>query len=467
MEQKQNFSNSISLLVSEYEALSQRGEIGVFDERSYLRLIEYYEKEFLLEKALEVSEMAIEQFHSTAELLVKRVEILIELRNIPDALAALEQAEVFTPSDTHLYLLRVKLFCLEEKYDDAQMILEKLKAFVELEDLASVLFTQSYVYECRKQYDLMYDILRKVLLLDPKNEDVHEKFWVCTEISRKFKDSIIFLIQLIDREPYSYMAWYNLGQCYAFIGEYEKGIEAYEYSFIINEKFEQGYRDCAELSFQIGKYKKALKYYIETLQLFGDDSEIYFAAGECCLRLGRFREGRVYFQKSLRLDPYNDEAYFHLGHAFTGEKKWSNAISAYFKAIEIEDRIEEYFSALAKAFIQINQFDKAEYYFRKAIEGEPEEPGVWIEFITFLLNSNRPKEALEILEEAEVITAGAELMYARAACLIAAKKQKQAMVILEEALSESFEEHNVLFTLMPELIKNMDITSIIRYYKNY
>lgn len=93
------------------------------------------------------------------------------------------------------------------------------------------------------------------------------------------------------------MAWYNLGHAYSCLGEYEKAVEALEYSFLINSHFEQGYLDCAELCLQVNMYEKALRCYQEANEMFGPDAELIVYIAECLIKLNRHKEAKLKLQK--------------------------------------------------------------------------------------------------------------------------------------------------------------------------
>src|SRR5690625_6815507 len=78
-----------------------------------------------------------------------------------------------------------------------------------------------------------------------------------------FEESIELHKHIINEDPYSYMAWYNLGQAYSCVGQYEKALAAYEYSYLIEPGFELGYQDRGDLFFELGRYKEALECYNE------------------------------------------------------------------------------------------------------------------------------------------------------------------------------------------------------------
>jgi len=291
-----------------------------------------------------------------------------------------------------------------------------------------------------------------------------EKLWFYMESQRSYHQGITYLNQLLDNDPYAYMAWYNLGQAYSCIGEYENSLAAYEYSFLIHPSFELGYKDCADLAFQMCRYRFALKVYLEALDNIGPDSELFACIGECYYKLKEYRLARLNYRKSNKLDPYNDEVHYYLGLCYAAEHKYDIALQHYYKALKIEDSREEYFAATAEAFYKQGDADKADYYFKKATDLGGDIPEIWLSYVKFLYEIEEFDRAFDVLEEADEYTYSSELLYYKVLVLIAQDDKEEACEVLKEALSEDFDNHVILYRLNPELKKDQEITSIINYF---
>ena len=456
--------HSLILLVNEFESMSQKGQVSFLDEQDFLKLINYYEKEFLFEKAIEVADHALNQYGFSADFHIRKAQLFLATRNSEKAMSILDKAEIFAPAELDIHLLRAKIFASLGQYSKALQLVATLKEKASEADLSQVYLSEAQIHECLKDYTAMFRSLTISLDCDPENEEALERVWVCTELTKRYRESISFHKEIIDRAPYSYLAWYNLGHAYSCEGEYEAAIEAYEYSFIINKEFELGYRECADLCFQICDFSKALSFYLEALDLFGPDSDLLTNIGECYMQMNKYEHAQDYFNKASKLDPYNDEVYFFLGLCHAREDRWLSAINSYFKAIEIEDRREEYFNSLAKAFFQVGEFAKAHYYFLKATEIGPEQSDIWRDHIAFLIQIGELDKAFEVLEEAEDNAVGPELLYCRAACFLSNEQFDQGLEILREALIESIETSDSVFEIAPGLQRNKLVHDLINYY---
>lgn len=311
----------------------------------------------------------------------------------------------------------------------------------------------------------MFYSLKQVLEIDPDNNEALEQIWMSVELSKKYDESIALHKALIDNNPYSYRAWFNLGHAYSCTGEYDQAIEALEYAFIINPDFEAAYMDCAEICFQERKYEKAFAIYEESVERFGPDAETLVFMVECLMPLKRYEEAKVLLLKALTIDPYNDEVHFFLGECHHANGKFKSAIKAYNKAIKIEDRREEYHLSIAKSHEALGDIDLANHYYKKATHIASEQNQYWIEYALFAKRHRSIEAALDILNKADLFAVGADLMYHRAACMFELGLRKQALATLEEALMDDISWAQNFIDLCPQVVNDKKVKAMIRYYR--
>lgn len=463
-----NKQHTINSLILEYEAMSQKGTVGFYEETVFSQIINYYEKESSIELALAVVNQALDQhFHST-NLYCKKAELLAKQKQETEAMNAIQQAEVLSPSDYEVKLIKAEVLGLFGDYVNALSIVRELKVACHIENknqLADIFYSEGIIYEHMQQYESVFNSWKQTLRFNPSHDEALDRIWLSVEMSRKFDESILLCNDLIDHDPYCEKAWYNLGHAHTYYGSYEAAIEAYEYAFIIDKEFEWAYRHCAELCMEIQNYAKALDCYEEVLTYILPDSELLFKIGQCYQFLDKINIAQEFYKRSIKMDEINDEVYFHLGQCAAQEKNWKQAIFYFQKALEIEGSREEYFVALAEIYARLNKNKEAYNYFNQAIELVPDQVSYWIKYATFLLKEGAHKATLDLLSEADDYTVGAELLFCRAACLFKMDRQKGAIDILAEALTEDFDLYPLLFDFAPELSNSRKIEAIINFYR--
>ena len=201
------------------------------------------------------------------------------------------------------------------------------------------------------------------------------------------------------------------------------------------------------------------------MEIFGINDEVLINMAECQYQIGNHAKARILLNKLLKLDPYNDEVYYKLGLCYAASENWNKAISAYHKAIALEDNCEDYFLSLAKANAAVGAFDKAEYYFGEAVQMGPEQSIYWREYIAFLIKLGKKDKALQVFQDSDDYTFGADLLFCKGVAQLLNGEMKNAYATFEEGLKEDFAQHKIIFEIEPELALNKELQSMISYYK--
>ncbi|MCO6479814.1 MAG: tetratricopeptide repeat protein [Phaeodactylibacter sp.] len=451
-------------LVAAYEEQFKSGEMAFFEEKAYLKIIEFYEKDHQLDKALEVVGHAIAHHSYSADCYTRKAELLIGLGKEQEALHVLEEARLYAPLEPEIDLLCAEALAGLGRTAEALPILEGLREQAGPELLSNIYLVEAIIFEQEEEHERMFLSLKSAIDLDPENVAALERFGVCVELSRKYEESVAIHEAILDRDAYSAVAWFNLGQAHAYLGDYEEAISAFEFAFVIDEDFEDACRECAGLCFELKQYNKALKYYYELMEAFEPDSEVYTAIGQCYFYLGQHNASLAFYNRAIQLDPLNDEIFYYIGQCYAKEESWQSATHFFEKAIQVEGQREEYYIALGEAYWKTERMEEAADCFRQAVEANPEEINTWVHLAAFFLATGQAEAALESVELGIEETESTELLYCRAACLIQAGRRQEAFFWLGEALLEDYEAHPLLFSLLPHLKEDKDVVSLISAY---
>jgi len=465
MENRTKRDISFLNVVTDFESDFENGNIKPYDLKTFLEIIRFYEEELQFEKALEVASMGIEQYSFRSDFYLIKARLLFQTNEHELAIELLNKAERISPYEHDILLLKIKILALQGQIEEAKNILNEMKSYLSSSDLSDMYLSESYIHEYLQEYDNMYETLTKAVVCDMSNEEALERIGFSVQLCKNFGQSIQFHKMVLDNQPYNYLAWYNLGQAQTCEGDYEEAILSFEYSFITQSDFENGYLDCADLCIQEKKYPQALDIYSQYVHRFSLNEEVLMNMAECEYQLDNLNESRILLNKLLKLDPYNDEVYFKLGLCYVKAEKWHKAINAFHKAIMLEDQCEDYYLHIARAQNAIGSYDEAENYFRKAVEVGPEQSLYWADYVTFLIKVGKNVEALAVLDQAEMYTYGADLTFAKGVATYHLGDKETAFSIIEEGLKDEYDLHPLIFSIDPELMLDKELQAMIKYYK--
>lgn len=467
MMEQNDHSNDVAIrhLLSEYEALVSAGDQDLLGYNDFINLIDHFETTHIIDKALEIIDLAISKYHFIPDFYIKKAQLLLSIKNIDDAMDALYLASHLKTSEHEVNLLKANCLLLEKKFEEAYLIVLNILDQGAVPDKMKASIMAATIHYKVGDFHAMFNSVKYVLDRDSSNEVALEKFLQWMEGQRGYQKAISYLNKLLARDPYSYLAWYILGQAYWYVGEYENALVAYEYSYIIEPKFEAGYKECADLALQMCDYQMAQKVYQEAIDQIGVDAELLLCLGECHLKLGEWEQAISQIKKSIRLDAFNDESYFSLGLAYFGNENYDRAIHQFQKAINLDDSREEYLISIAKSYHKLGDLDKANYYFSKATDLADDQPETWFEHAKFLFEVDEAAKALEILDEGDEFTYSAELAYLKVVCLLNQGHRESGLDLLKEVLTDEYDSNTILFDLDPELKSDQELIGLINFYK--
>lgn len=457
--------NILKKLILKFSDMSQKGTVCFFEKTALLDLVLYFENNNDINKAIEVCDFGITQYVSSMEFLFHKSRLLVEIEEFDQALEYLEKGLAYSPENFDLNLLQAEVWIEFGEFKLAYDILKNLYQGATAAEQSQVLFLLAKIHEINGDFHKMFSVLRKALKKDPNHPILLNKIWLAVEMAGLYEESVELHLAIIEDFPYSYLAWYNLGQAYFCLEDYETAAEAFEYSFIINSKFEIAYKDGAESYIMAENYEKALKMYQEFLETAPADSDVYGKIGFCYEHLGEIEIAKTYYLKAIMENPSNSMALFRMGECHMFEEKWEDAIHYYNQAIEADCDREEYLIAIAEAYFKNKNTKQAKIFFQKATDMAPELGKYWTQYATFLMKMGDSEEAFSILDEAQIYTVDTELLYCKVACLFAMSKREEALQTLTQALEENASLLESLFKLTPELEQDSEVRALINSFK--
>lgn len=461
-----DYTNTLKGLILEYEDMSQKGTVVFFEETVYLKLIDYYFKQCEFDKALVVVNHAIEQHGHSNDFYNRKASILLNLDKSQQALEIIKESESLYPNCLETTLLRIEYLCMHNQTDEAFDLIEEVKLNSGSSKNMSFLFgMEALIYEYLSDYDKMFDALRNQLLLDTTNEKAFHKIWMCVEISGKYQKSVRFHQQLINTNPYSAYAWFNLGHAHYCLESYVDAAECFEYAFLIDREFVNAYMECADTYIHIQQYQKAMSCLSDLEEVYVFDSQAYTKIGVCCFYLKDDAQALDALNKAILLDFTNDTAYYYLALLKYRTNQLEESISMFQQAIVINDKLEEYYVGYALALEAAGYVVEAKQTFIKATETAPETKDIWIAYLQFLLRRRSYKSILAVIDEAEMYALCTELLYFRAICLYYQHHKSAALDMLNEAL---LEEPSLSYLLKDakKMSLDKDIRALVSLYKS-
>ncbi len=453
-------------LIRRYENLKVGRSHSFIDEDDFDRIIDFYDDKDDLPEALKAAEIGVEQFPYSAQLMVRKADLLLALRQYDEALAILEQAELFDSNDLNLYILKTDAYLALDQQPKAVELLEKALQQFDGEERLELLFELADVYDDYEEFEKVFDCLKLILEEDPNNEEALYKICFWTDFTGRNEESIQLHQNIINEYPYNEIAWFNLAAAYQGIKLYEKAIDAYQYAIVIEEKFDYAYRNMGDAYLRLRKYKEAIEALEKVLELSRPEDVIYEAIGHCYHRMGNYAQARFNYKKATHLNPEDSKLHYKVAVTYMLEKQWIHAVKHLENAMRVHRNVPDYNLAMGECMLRLSKIKDAIQYFSNVVRFKPKNQAGWEALIRCLIEANFVEEAAEQVVVAMKLTVNKPIfIFYYSAIQFLLGKNKEALLLLELGMEKAPKFLKKFIELNPSILQNNQVVDVLARYK--
>ncbi|HUR67376.1 MAG TPA: tetratricopeptide repeat protein [Chitinophagaceae bacterium] len=453
-------------LLKRYENLKNGRQHSFIDEDAYEQIISYYQEKEDLVRGLEAAELASEQYPYSAQLLIKKADVLLANRRYEDALQILDKAGIFDGADINVYILKTDAYLALDKQEKAVELLEEALNLFIGEERTELLFELADVYDDYEDFDKVFDCLKMVLEDDPNNEEALYKICFWTDFTGRNEESIRLHLQIIDDFPYNELAWFNLAAAYQGLKLYEKAIDAYQYAITIEEKFDYAYRNMGDAYIRLKRYKEAIEALEKVNELAKPEDVIFEALGYCYDKLKNYAQARFHYRKASHLRPDDSKLYYKIACTYFKERHWEACLKQLDTALKIHRLQPEYNLLAGECKVELGLFKDAIQYFTAVVRSRPKNTAGWEALIRCMYNGEYFDEALEQAAAALRVTTNKPIfLFYRSAILFASGKTKEGILQLEKAMEIAPKLLKKFIELNPSILQNQLVVDVVARFK--
>ena len=197
-----------------------------------------------------------------------------------------------------------------------------------------------------------------------------------TQIVKKYikigntKNAKKILLELLNKNPNSYIAHKLLGEVYEKEGGMRKAIDEYVQAVDLNKKDEESYFKVASLLIQLDKQDEAQGMLFNLLQLKPGMLEATELLGEILIEKEMYKEAASIYMEAIKLNPTNYDLNYNLGIVYTMLNDFQNAKLYYEKAAYLNNLSYNSKYSLAEIALIYKELDEAERIFLDIVEDE-------------------------------------------------------------------------------------------------
>lgn len=330
-----NSSDDNFFSVEKFESMLKTNEVYFFDSEEFVDIINYYfelGKDNLANQAIK---LGLTQHPSSFELKLLKAEQLINEDKIEEADLYLNELYHINPTHEQLFLLKATMFSKNLQFKKAIQMLRKALKYTD--DEAEVLFLIGMEFMYQEEYDEAEKYFRLVLAIDSDDEQVLNNLIFCYEIQKQYGIAEDFLLKYIEENPYSDVAWFQLGKQYYAQKKYQDALKAYDYALVIEDTFVGAYIEKGKTFEKLKMYEDAIHNYTITLKLEDPSAYIYYKIGKCNDRINSSENAIYFYKKAVHEDPQFEKCWLALIKLFIKKNHFQDALFVVENAIEINE----------------------------------------------------------------------------------------------------------------------------------
>lgn len=458
--QLSNEEEEYNLSLSRFESMLKTNKVFFFDSEEFENIILYYLDSGKINLANKALKLGMEQHPNSTGLKLVQVELCVFENKLEDAEKILKELYILEPTNEEIYIQQANIY---SKKDNHLKAIDCLKIALQYtDDFGDVYSLLGMEYLLLDQLEEAMESFIKCLEHDPEDHTALYNVVYCFDFLEKNREATIYLNKYIDQNPYSEIAWHQLGRQYYQLKEYENAFRAFDYASLIDEKFIGAHLEKAKSLEKLKQYLDAIDSYKITLGLDDPTAYAYLRIGKCYQKLNQMDDALDYFLKAVHEDPLLDKAWISITNYYIKNNNFEKALMYLDKALSIDSENKAYWKKYGQINKALGLVDEAEKGYRKAVELNDFEVDTWLFWIDTLIETGQKAEALnKLLAAAEYFPDEAEIQYYIAGLYFEDLNFDLGEDYLLKALQLNVEMIPEFYQLFPSLKENITIKRII------
>ena len=218
-------------------------------------------------------------------------------------------------------------------------------------------------------------------------------------------------IEKIKEEPDNDIYYYNRGNTYYSLKEYEKATNDYNKAIELNPNNASYYNNRGISFYSLKEYEKAINDYNKAIELNPSYALAYNNRGVSFYNLKRYDDAIANYNEAIKLNPDYVLAYNNRGNAFFYKKEYDKAIDDYTEAIRLKPKEASYYNNRGNALNNSGKYEEAIKDYNKAIELNPNKSSYYNSRGNALNNSGKYEEAIEDYDKAIALNSNYDYYY--------------------------------------------------------
>lgn len=449
--------------LSRFESMLKTNDVLFFDSNEFELIIYHYLENGKFPLAKKAVKLGLEQHPNSTSLQLFQIEILIFENKLEKAEEMLNSLYDLEPSNEEVYVQKANIFSKRDQHREAIETLElALEVAAEENDIYSLIAME---YMFLEDYENAKINFMRCLEIDEQDYAALYNIIYCFDFLNQTEEAIAFLNDLLERNPYSEIAWHEVGKQYFAKKDYKRAVTALDFAIISDDTFIGAYLEKAKVLEKLKQYEDAITNYQITLQLDDPTAFAYLRIGKCYEKINRADLAIKHYKEAVKEDPLLDKAWVAITDFHFKRSEFEKALHYINKAMDIDSENVLYWKRFAKINHQLSHYKAAQKGFQKSLDLGNFELETWVTLCDVLITLDKIETGISILLQAkEFYPETAEIEYRLAGLYFKNNQGEKAYKHLKNALAIDSEYVIIIEELFPDIFKRKSIQNLIAAY---
>lgn len=447
-------------LAERFERMLETDSVNYMSDEELEDIVEYYFNENQPSKALKAIEIANKLHPFETFFYLRKAQVLIMLGKLKESLDIINTALLFEPSDPELYIIKGEILDQLEDYSGA---IENYKVALPLaENPSEVYLNIAFSLQSLGKNKEAIGWLKRIVAGGLDNEHILYEIAFCYELLDLDDDCIKFFENYIENQPYSSVAWFNLGLASLRKLDFKKSLWALDYAVITDENYSTAWFTKGNCLMELERFTEALECYQKVIEIDGPEAMAYCNIGNCYEELGNMAKARSFYKLAIKEDQELAEAWLGIGMTFKEQERYHDALFYVKRALREEPENTEYMLELADLFYHLDLIEEAELLYEKITNLNPAMVEAWLDWAHTQTEKDELDNAIKLLEDIYPNHQdNVQIMYRLASYYFIKGETKTGALHLQAALNKDFSEKHLFFLHAPGFETSKLVNEII------
>jgi len=360
-----NFQDFFSDSILKFESMINSNKFLFFDSEEFESIIIYYLESGNSSMANKAIKMAIEQYPKNTSILLLKVEALIFENNIEEAEKIIDSLYEIDRNNSEIIIQKSRILSKRKKHSKSINLLKKISKDCEFYSDALVMIGKEYLFidnfenakekfkEYIKNHQLDYAVLNNLLY--------------CFDALGNTDNTINYLNDFLEENPYCEVAWHQLGKQYLKKELFKEALTAFDFAIISDDSFVGAYLEMGKVLEKLNKINQAIEQYEIVTKIDEPNPFALYRIACCHNKLGNIELAISYYNKTVEEDPIHDSAWMSLATSYYKQKDYLEAKNHLIKAIEIDSENIKYWELYCKINLDLNNNEEVEISFKEIL----------------------------------------------------------------------------------------------------